>query len=30
MGAQLAFYLMPVSGPISLLEVDIGSVPGRR
>ena len=29
-GAQYAFYLLPVSGPISLLEVDIGSVPGRR
>ena len=27
-GAHLAFYLMPVSGPVSLLEVDVGSVPG--
>ena len=25
--AQFAFYLLPVSGPISLLEVDVGSVP---
>ena len=25
-GAQFAFYLLPVSGPISLLEVDVGSV----
>ena len=24
------FYLLPVSGPVSLLEVDVGSVPGRR
>ena len=30
MGAQLTFYLLPVSGPVSLLEVDVGSVPGRR
>ena len=22
--------VLPVSGPISLLEVDVGSVPGRR
>ena len=22
--------LLPVAGPISLLEVDVGSVPGRR
>ena len=29
-GAQLAFYLLPVSGPVSLLEVDVGSVPGGR
>ena len=29
-GAQFAFYLLPVSGPVSLLEVDVGSVPGRR
>ena len=29
-GAQFALYLLPVSGPISLLEVDVGSVPGRR
>ena len=28
--AQLAFYLLPVVGAISLPEVDIGSVPGRR
>ena len=28
--AQFAFYLLPVPGPISLLEVDVGSVPGRR
>ena len=28
--AQFAFYLLPVSGPIILLEVDVGSVPGRR
>ena len=28
--AQFAFYLLPVSGPISLLEVDVGPVPGRR
>ena len=26
-GAQFAFYLLPPSGPISLLEVDVGSVP---
>ena len=25
-GAQFAFYLLPVSGPISLLEVDVGSL----
>ena len=24
-GAQLAFYILPVSGPVSLLEVDVGS-----
>ena len=29
-GAQFGFYLLPVSGPISLLGVDVGSVPGRR
>ena len=29
-GAQFALYLLPVSGPVSLLEVDIGSLPGRR
>ena len=29
-GAQFAFYLSPVSGPISLLEVDGASVLGRR
>ena len=29
-GAQCAFYPLPVSGPISLLEVDAGSVPGMR
>ena len=29
-GAQFAFYLLPVSCPISILEVDVGSVPGRR
>ena len=28
-GAQFAFYLLPVSDPISLLEVDVGSVPRR-
>ena len=28
MGAQLAVYLLPVSSPISLLDVDVGSVPG--
>ena len=29
-GNQLedAFYLLPVSGPFSLLDVDVGSVPG--
>ena len=27
-GAQRAFYHLPVSGPVSLLEVDVGSVPG--
>ena len=26
-GAQFAFYLLHVSGPVSLLEVDVGSVP---
>ena len=30
MSLWLAFYLLLVSGPISLLEVDVGSVPGRR
>ena len=29
-GAQFAFYLLPVSGPISPLDVDVGSVSGRR
>ena len=29
-GAQFAFYLMPISGSVSLLEVHVGSVPGRR
>ena len=29
-GTLFAFYLLPVSGIISLLEVDVGSVPGRR
>ena len=29
MGAQFAFYLLPVSDPVSLLKVDVGSVPGR-
>ena len=29
-GAQFSFYLLPVSGPISILEVDVCSVPGRR
>ena len=29
-GAQFAFYLLPVMGPISFLVVDVGSVPGRR
>ena len=29
-GAQFALYLLPVLGPVSLLEVDVGSVPGRR
>ena len=29
-GAQLAFHILPVSGPVSLLEVDVGSVPGGR
>ena len=28
-GAQVAFYLLPVSVPVSLIEVDVGSVPGR-
>ena len=27
-GTLLAFYLLLVSGPVSLLEVDVGSVPG--
>ena len=26
-GAQFAFNLLPVSGPVSLLDVDVGSVP---
>ena len=30
MGTQFAFYLLPVSGPVSLIKVDVGSVPGRR
>ena len=30
MVAQFAFYLVSVSGPISLLDVDVGSVPGKR
>ena len=29
-GAQLAFYLVSVSGLVSLLDVDVGSVPGGR
>ena len=29
-GVQFAFYLLPVSCPISFLEVDVGSVPGMR
>ena len=29
-GARLAFYIILVSGPVSLLEVDVTSVPGRR
>ena len=29
-GAQFVFYLLLVSGPVSLLEVDVGSVPDRR
>ena len=29
-GAQLAFYFLPIFGSISLFEVDIGSVPGRK
>ena len=29
-GAQFAFYLLLVSGSISLLEVDVGSVQGRK
>ena len=29
-GAPFAFYILPVSGPVSLLEVYVGSVPGRR
>ena len=29
-GAQLALYLVLVSGPVILLEVDVGSVPGGR
>ena len=28
--AKFALYLLPVSGPVILLEVDVGSVPGRR
>ena len=28
--AQFTFYLLPVSGPVSLLEVDVGSVPGMN
>ena len=27
--AQFAFYLLPVSGPINFLDVDVGSMPGR-
>ena len=27
-GTQLAFYVLPVSGPVNLLEVDVCSVPG--
>ena len=30
MGNQLAFYLLSVSNPARLLEVDVGFVPGRR
>ena len=30
LGAQFAFYLLSVLGPVSLLEVDVVSVPGRR
>ena len=29
-GAQFTFYLLPVSGSVILLEIDVGSVPGRR
>ena len=29
-GAQLVFYLLPVSSPVNLLEIDVGSVPGSR
>ena len=29
-GTQFALYLLPVTGPVSLLEFDVGSVPGRR
>ena len=29
-GAQFAFYLLTVSGPIILIDVDVGSVPGMR
>ena len=29
-GAQFPLYLLPVSGPVTLLEVDIGSVPAIR
>ena len=28
-GGQLAFYLLPGSGPISLIEVDVGSMRAR-
>ena len=28
--AQFSFYLLPVSCPVSLPEVDVGSVPDRR
>ena len=29
-GSSLALYLVPVSAPVSLLNVDVGSVPGGR